>query len=178
MYYILYFFLDNISSTCFRCYLHPSSGAQLQRTGKRILPIQERCQERKKEIKNIVPVVGLKLNIYVTKMYGTTNIKLFLHIWQILNVSTFGNMADIYAIVYSVHMQKICDLSASCSSLSSAHCSYLKCDWFLLQHTLSSIFNWEVNLPRPILVLLQNFFPSTCLTLWRRATHIWVVPLS
>jgi hypothetical protein len=31
MYYILYFFLD-VSSTCFGCYLHPSSGAQLQRT--------------------------------------------------------------------------------------------------------------------------------------------------
>jgi hypothetical protein len=29
--YILYFFLDNVSSTCFGCYLHPSSGAQLQR---------------------------------------------------------------------------------------------------------------------------------------------------
>jgi hypothetical protein len=32
VHYILYFFLDNVSSTCFRCYLHPSSGAQLQRT--------------------------------------------------------------------------------------------------------------------------------------------------
>jgi hypothetical protein len=32
MYYILYFCLDNVSSTCFGCYLHPSSGAQLQRT--------------------------------------------------------------------------------------------------------------------------------------------------
>jgi hypothetical protein len=30
--YILYFFLDNVSSTCFGCYSHPSSGAQLQRT--------------------------------------------------------------------------------------------------------------------------------------------------
>jgi hypothetical protein len=28
----LYFFLDNLSSTCFGCYLHPSSGARLQRT--------------------------------------------------------------------------------------------------------------------------------------------------
>jgi hypothetical protein len=32
VHYILYFFLDNVSSTCFGCYLHPSSGAQLQRT--------------------------------------------------------------------------------------------------------------------------------------------------
>jgi hypothetical protein len=32
VHYILYFFLDNISSTCFWCYLHPSSGAQLQCT--------------------------------------------------------------------------------------------------------------------------------------------------
>jgi hypothetical protein len=32
MYYTLYFFLDNVSSTCFGCYLHPSSSAQLQRT--------------------------------------------------------------------------------------------------------------------------------------------------
>jgi hypothetical protein len=32
MYYILYFFIDNVSSTCFGCYLHPSSGLQLQRT--------------------------------------------------------------------------------------------------------------------------------------------------
>jgi hypothetical protein len=30
--YILYFFLDNVSSKCFGCYLHPSSGAQLQHT--------------------------------------------------------------------------------------------------------------------------------------------------
>jgi hypothetical protein len=30
VHYILYF-LDNVSSTCFGCYLHPSSGAQLQR---------------------------------------------------------------------------------------------------------------------------------------------------
>jgi hypothetical protein len=29
---ILHFFLDNVSSTCFGCYLHPPSGAQLQRT--------------------------------------------------------------------------------------------------------------------------------------------------
>jgi hypothetical protein len=32
VHYILDFFLDNVSSTCFGCYLHPSSGAQLQRT--------------------------------------------------------------------------------------------------------------------------------------------------
>jgi hypothetical protein len=32
MYYIISFFLVNASSTCFGCYLHPSSGAQLQRT--------------------------------------------------------------------------------------------------------------------------------------------------
>jgi hypothetical protein len=32
MCYIIYFFLDNVNSTCFGCYLHPSSGAQLQRT--------------------------------------------------------------------------------------------------------------------------------------------------
>jgi hypothetical protein len=32
VHYILYFFLDNFSSTCFGCYLNPSSGAQLQRT--------------------------------------------------------------------------------------------------------------------------------------------------
>jgi hypothetical protein len=30
--YILHFFLDNVSSTCFGCYLQPSSGTQLQRT--------------------------------------------------------------------------------------------------------------------------------------------------
>jgi hypothetical protein len=29
---ILYFFLDNVSSTCFGCYLHLLSGAQIQRT--------------------------------------------------------------------------------------------------------------------------------------------------
>jgi hypothetical protein len=32
VHYILYFFLDNVSSTSFGCYLHPSSGAQVQRT--------------------------------------------------------------------------------------------------------------------------------------------------
>jgi hypothetical protein len=32
VHYILYFFLDNVSSTCFGYYLHPSPGAQLQRT--------------------------------------------------------------------------------------------------------------------------------------------------
>jgi hypothetical protein len=32
MYYILYLFLDNVNSKCFGCYLHPSSGVQLQRT--------------------------------------------------------------------------------------------------------------------------------------------------
>jgi hypothetical protein len=32
VHYILYFFLDNVSCTCFGCYLHSSSGAQLQRT--------------------------------------------------------------------------------------------------------------------------------------------------
>jgi hypothetical protein len=32
VHYILYFFLDIVSSKCFGCYLHPSSGAQLQRT--------------------------------------------------------------------------------------------------------------------------------------------------
>jgi hypothetical protein len=32
VHYILYFFLDNVSSTCFGCYLHPSSAAQMQRT--------------------------------------------------------------------------------------------------------------------------------------------------
>jgi hypothetical protein len=32
IHYILYFFLDNVSSTCFGCCLHPSTGAQLQRT--------------------------------------------------------------------------------------------------------------------------------------------------
>jgi hypothetical protein len=31
VHYILYF-LDNVSSACFGCYLHPLSGAQLQRT--------------------------------------------------------------------------------------------------------------------------------------------------
>jgi hypothetical protein len=32
VHHILYFFLDSVSSICFGCYLHPSSGAQLQRT--------------------------------------------------------------------------------------------------------------------------------------------------
>jgi hypothetical protein len=32
VHFILYFFLDNVSSTCFGCYLHSSLGAQLQRT--------------------------------------------------------------------------------------------------------------------------------------------------
>jgi hypothetical protein len=32
VHYILYFFLDNVSSTCFGCYLHPSPGTQLQHT--------------------------------------------------------------------------------------------------------------------------------------------------
>jgi hypothetical protein len=91
-------------------------------------------------------------------------LQVFLNISQVFNVSTFGNMADIYAIVHSIHTQKICDLSANCSSLSSAHCSSLKGDLFLLQQRLSFFFNWGVNLPCPIHVL-QNFFTSTFLNL-------------
>jgi hypothetical protein len=30
VHYIISFFLNSVSSTCFGCYLHPSSGAQLQ----------------------------------------------------------------------------------------------------------------------------------------------------
>jgi hypothetical protein len=143
MYYILYFFLDNVSSTCLGCYLHPLSGAQLQRRfcmvwrvialeqvlvwntftlkhGQlqtvcnwpclsvrvsqtstcsngithqtiqnygctlllcswwwvQIAPETFRANVVKKEIKNIVHLFGLELNTYVTKMYGTTNIKI------------------------------------------------------------------------------------------------------
>jgi hypothetical protein len=32
VHYILYFFLDNVSSKCFGCYLHLSAAEQLQRT--------------------------------------------------------------------------------------------------------------------------------------------------
>jgi hypothetical protein len=35
VHYILYFFIDKVSSTCFGCYLHPSSRAQLQRKATR-----------------------------------------------------------------------------------------------------------------------------------------------
>jgi hypothetical protein len=39
---ILYFFIDNFSSTCFGCYLHPSSGAQWQRTAIGFVSVENR----------------------------------------------------------------------------------------------------------------------------------------
>jgi hypothetical protein len=42
VHYILYFFLDNVSSTCFGCYLHPLTGAQLQRTAIGFVSVENR----------------------------------------------------------------------------------------------------------------------------------------
>jgi hypothetical protein len=40
--YIPYFFLYNVSSRCFGCYLHPSSGAQLQHTAIGFVSVENR----------------------------------------------------------------------------------------------------------------------------------------
>jgi hypothetical protein len=48
VHYILYFFLDNVSSKCFGCYLHPSSGAQLQRTAIGFVSVENRAHVVKK----------------------------------------------------------------------------------------------------------------------------------
>jgi hypothetical protein len=43
MYTIFFiFFLDNVSSSCFGCYLHPSSGAQLQSTAIGFVSVENR----------------------------------------------------------------------------------------------------------------------------------------
>jgi hypothetical protein len=45
-----------------------------------IAPETCRANVVKKEIKNTVHLVGLELNMYVTKMYGTTNIKFIVYV--------------------------------------------------------------------------------------------------
>jgi hypothetical protein len=77
-------------STCFGCYLHPSSGAQLPRTPKvgylwktevlvssgvevYFVWICVYNDERNKEYS--VHLVGPELYMYISKTYGTTNIK-------------------------------------------------------------------------------------------------------